>query len=408
MTHSTSLIQWLLTDARAAGSAEELLNQLAPRLIEAGIPLWRSTFHLPQFHPQLYGLTYEWRSDVGRASERRFLRQNVARTGYFHSPVALLHRMQRTVRRRLAGADAELDFPVLEELAGEGATDYVLVPLEVGAERVGGFSVASRTSAGIDHDHIVLLEEISGALGAICEIFLAREKTRGLLETYVGRHATNRILEGQIVLGGGSSIEAVILFCDMRNFTRHSESLSSPELLELLNSFFDSVVTSVHKREGEVLKYLGDGLLAIFPLGRDEPRDEACARAMIAAMEAVALLDQVNEVRRAEGKMEARGSFALHIGTVHYGNIGAANRFDFTVIGSAVNLASRIEALCSQLDHRVLMSETFAQSSPVQLVSVGRHALKGLDGEQEIFAPALKAFPDQKGGTRADRLFEGG
>ena len=384
------IVHWLLTDGRAEPNARSVLDALIPQLRAAGLNLWRCTLHLPQLHPQLLAHHLEWREDWGETREQRFQRQVGVSVTYHHSPVALMHRTRSTVRRRLAGPEAELDFPVLEELADLGATDYALVPMNVGLSRPAGIGLASQAPEGLTAAQVQLVEDIAPALGVVCQVHIERETARGLLEAYVGHDAGRRILEGQMVLGSSHSIEAVVLFCDMRGFTALSEQLGREHILRVLNEFFDAVVTAVHRRGGEVLKFMGDGLLAIFPLGENEPRDEACARSIMAALEGEAELEQRAAARRERGEPEYRASFALHIGTVAYGNIGADGRQDFTVIGPAVNRAARIQALGAQLGHAILTSQDFAAASPVQLVPIGRHALRGLAEEQEIFAPALE------------------
>ena len=384
MTH------WLLSDGRAIPDARGVFDAFIPQLRAAGMPLWRCTLHLPQLHPQVLVHLLEWREDWNEISEQRFGRSVGSTLMYHHSPVALMHRTGRTVRRRLAGPEADLDFPVLEELADQGGTDYALIPIDVGSSRPAGISLASRAPEGLTAEHVQLVEDIAPALGAVCQVHVERETARGLLDTYVGQEAGRRILEGQMVLGSSRSLEAVVLFCDMRGFTALSERLGRDHILRVLNEFFDAVVTAVHRRGGEVLKFMGDGLLAIFPLAADEPRDEACARSIMAALEGEAALAQRSAARRARGEPEFHAYFALHIGTVAYGNIGADGRQDFTVIGPAVNRAARIQSLAAQLDHAILTSQDFAAASPVQLLPIGRHALRGLAEEQEIFAPALE------------------
>ena len=240
------------------------------------------------------------------------------------------------------------------------------------------------------------------ALSTVVESMVNRIRAERLLDIYVGHEAGQRILRGQITIGTGRSIHAVILFCDLRDFTQTSETLPKDELLDLLTGYFACMVRPVEKAGGEVLKFLGDGLLAIFRLEDDEDSDMASARALIAALEAEAAVREANAKRSAEGKAEIHAGIALHVGTVIFGNIGADERLDFTVIGPAVNLAARIEALCRELDSTILTSRDFAELCPVQLVSKGEHALKGVADRQEVFAPALTATPsegDQESGS---------
>ena len=201
------------------------------------------------------------------------------------------------------------------------------------------------------------------------------------METYLGRDAARRVLTGQIKRGRGKRICAAILLSDLRDFTAMSDRLPAGEVIALLNDYFDIMATQVHEHGGEVLKFIGDGMLAVFNVGGSLP-DAACCQSMHAAIEAVRALTALN-LDRTE-KLEV--GIALHLGDVVYGNIGAADRLDFTVIGPAVNEAARIEGLCRDLDRRILISASFAHGCGcTPLVSLGRHRLRGVGEAQEIF-----------------------
>ncbi len=381
------IIAWLLTEGRALPDAGAVLEGLARRLVAAGVPVWRMTLHLPQLHPVLTGASYEWRSDIGHATERQLARHMLSSIFYYNSPVALMHRTGLPVRRCLAGPGAEIDFPLLEELSGLGGTEYLLFPLPLSKIRLPGFSLTTRDPAGFAPAHVALAERLVPALAALVEIRVVRLTTMGLLDVYVGPEARRRILEGQVTLGASRTIDAAIMFSDLRGFTALSEALPRAELLSLLNDYFGAMVRAAHKAGGEILKFMGDGLLAIFRLDDGEARDEACARGLIAAMEATAELDRINPVRRAAGQPEVHTGVALHVGSVLFGNIGGEDRLDFTVIGAAVNRAARIQELCRELGEPILTSRAFAEASPVPLRPVGRYALRGVEKLQRIFAP---------------------
>lgn len=384
---SGPLIDWLLSDARRLDRSGSLLEALCARLSDIGLPIWRVTLHLPQLHPQLYAVGYEWLTDTAQAVELRIPRQMVTSMTYHHSPIGLLHRSGRLVRRRLSGADADIDFPMLEELRDRGGTDYALVPMPLGSGKMAGIGLASQAADGFADADIALVEAIAPALSAVCEIRVAEQTATSLLDTYVGHDAARRILSGQITLGSSRSIEAVIFFCDLRGFTASSETLNREALLSLLNDFFACMVGPVHAAGGEVLKYMGDGMLAIFPLG-DGDTAAACATALRAARSAAESLAAVSRQRLEAGRPEARAGIALHVGTVLYGNIGAEDRLDFTVIGRAVNWASRIESLSGGLGEPILTSSVFADFCGEPLRSVGTHRLRGVAEPQEVFAPA--------------------
>ncbi|TSD89034.1 adenylate/guanylate cyclase domain-containing protein [Mycobacterium sp. KBS0706] len=399
MLDPDEIIGWLLGPARALPSPAPLLQALAERLVRAGYPLWRLSFHLPQFQPQVSAAAYEWRPALDAVREIRFERALSETPTYHHSPMGEMHRTGQMVRRRLVGPQADLAFPVLQELRDQGATDYTLLPMRFGTDRwTTGFGLASDAPEGFSDEQIACVEKLLPALGAVCEIMVDRQKMGQLLETYVGREASRRILDGEMVRGGARSLEAVILFCDMRGFTARAEATPRDALLQLMNEYFTIVVGAVHGAGGEVLKFMGDGILAIFRLGEGEAAEEACARGLIGALDAFAGLDAMNDRRRAEGLDAIDAGIALHVGEVIFGNIGAPDRLDFTVVGPEVNRAARIEQMTKLVGRRILTSSRFAELSPVRLVSAGTRRLRGVAQPQELFTPA----PELRGETIPD------
>lgn len=385
---AVALNAWLLGPARCL-QGPEVLEAFSRKLAEAGVPVWRTTLHLPRLHPQSLGLSYIWSADSGCAETRDFAHQVRETDTYLQSPVAVVHETGECVRCRLVGPEADLSYPITRELAEAGATDYVLMPMMFGAQSRALLGMATRTSDGFTESQVALVQSVLPALSATVEILMSRQMTADLLTTYVGREASRRILDGQILLGKGMRLNAVILFCDMRDFSRHMETLPRPELGELMRDYFACVVESIEDTEGDILKFMGDGLLAIFPVGEGEEQELACVRALMAAQKIFARLDAMNAERREASRMTCEAGVALHVGEMFYGNIGARARLDFTVMGPSVNRASRIERLCRTLGERILTSADFAAVCPVKLVSAGRHALKGIEGEHEIFVPLL-------------------
>jgi adenylate cyclase len=242
-------------------------------------------------------------------------------------------------------------------------------------DRPGGFTDAD----------IAKLEAINPALAAIVDTRAVRRISGNLLDTYLGPQAGRRILAGQIFRAQGERMRAVIMMTDMRNFTGLSDQLAGDEVIELLDEYFDAVVSPVEERKGEVLKFMGDGVLAIFPAEDDEDFAPSSLRALEAATEGLERLATVNQSRQARGVPELRIGIGLHLGEVIYGNVGATDRLDFTVIGPAVNLASRIEGLTKRLLRPLLTSSAFAEICPRPLVSLGFHPVRGLYNPEEVF-----------------------
>jgi adenylate cyclase len=378
---------WLLEHGRRIAAPEELLDQLCQRLIDQGVPIDRVGLHSRTLHPQVSGTRVLWRRGVQRIEETAYRRGDESLgEAYRTSPLKAVYDSGRPIRRRLEGPEAVLDFPVLTELRDEGLTDYLVMPLiSIDSEVRSLTSWGSRRPGGFGELDIATIAGVLPAFAALAEIHERRRMTSTLLDTYLGSDAGRRVLGGQIQRGDGVTIAAALWFCDLRDFTSLSDELPGDAVIGLLNDYFACVAAPVQARGGEVLKFIGDAMLAIFPIRDDLDRDRACHTALAAAVAALEALDALNAERGAEQKPPLRIGLALHTGSVVYGNIGAPNRLDFTVIGPSVNLVTRIESLCKPLGRRLLASARFASPCGSQLVSIGRHALKGIAEPQEIF-----------------------
>jgi adenylate cyclase len=291
-------------------------------------------------------------------------------------------------RRRLNGA-TEDEFSVLPEWRTEGMTDYVAIITRFAAEGVigemdGVYSAwATRDPGGFTDDQIATLKRIVPYLGlALKSVSLAR-MIRTLMETYLGRDAGQRVLSGRIVRGIAEQIDAVIWFSDLRGFTRITDT-APEEMMSLLNDYSDVIISAIDEHGGDVLKLIGDGILAIFTA---EDRVHACNAALHATIAARQGVAELNKRRAAKGKPLTYMYLGLHVGNVFYGNVGSRERLDFTVLGPAVNEASRIAAMCRSVDQPVLMSSAFASVEGIKrrLVSVGRYALRGVAHPQALF-----------------------
>jgi adenylate cyclase len=378
---------WLLEHGRRIAAPEELLDQLCQRLIDQGVPIDRVGLHSRTLHPQVSGTRVLWRRGVERIEETAYRRDDESLgEAYRTSPLKAVYDSGRPIRRRLEGAAAVLDFPVLAELRDEGLTDYLVMPLiSIDNEARSLTSWGSRRPGGFGELDIATIAGVLPAFAALAEIHERRRLTSTLLDTYLGSDAGRRVLGGQIRRGDGVTIAAALWFCDLRDFTGLSDELPGDAVIGLLNDYFGCMAGPVQARGGEVLKFIGDAMLAIFPIRDDLDRDRACHTALSAAIAALEALDALNAERSTQQKPPLRIGLALHTGSVMYGNIGAPNRLDFTVIGPAVNLVTRIESLCKPLGYRLLASARFASPCGSQLVSIGRHALKGIAEPQQIF-----------------------
>ena len=375
--------RWVLIDGPQIDSEIELFDELCWRLVGDGVPLWRAGLHVGTLHPQIRGVGARWWRDRKVIENYRILHGSEETDEYKLSPIRRTVERGAPMRRRLDGPVAE--FPLLERMRRAGATDYFALALNRTFRQFPAVAWATDRPGGFTDADIAKLEAINPALAAIVDTRAVRRISGNLLDTYLGPQAGRRILAGQIFRAQGERMRAVIMMTDMRNFTGLSDQLAGDEVIELLDEYFDAVVSPVEERKGEVLKFMGDGVLAIFPAEDDEDFAPSSLRALEAATEGLERLATVNQSRQARGVPELRIGIGLHLGEVIYGNVGATDRLDFTVIGPAVNLASRIEGLTKRLLRPLLTSSAFAEICPRPLVSLGFHPVRGLYNPEEVF-----------------------
>ncbi len=381
------VVAWMLHEGRGNTHMREFGDDMCRRVLDAGIPLWRAFCAIRTLHPEIAATAYVWRRGEG-AAQRRTAVHGIAKTPAFtQSPLAEVTPTGRAVRRRLEDPGVALDYPVLEEFRAEGGTDYVAMPMVFSSGEINSISWLTDRPGGFTDAEIAGLAEVAEMLTVLVEAQTHRRITRALLDTYVGHRTGERVLSGAIKRGDGETIRAVIWFCDLRGFTTLSDTLPRDQLLDLLNEYFEITVSAVAAEGGEVLKFIGDGMLAIFELREGDKVAQRCAAALRAARAMQAAVAARNPDRIAAGLAEIRYGLALHLGEVTYGNIGAPNRLDFTVIGPAVNHATRIEKLAGKLDRRVVTSASFAAAAQTPLMSLGTHSLPGVIEPQEVFTP---------------------
>jgi adenylate cyclase len=375
--------RWLLVDGPHIDSEVELFDELCWRLLGDGVPLWRASLHIGTLHPQIRGVGARWWRDRKVIEDYRILHGSEATDEYRLSPIRMTVERGAPMRRRLDGPI--LDFPLLEKIRKAGGTDYFALALNRTFRRFPVVAWTTDRPDGFSAADIAKLEEINPALAAIVDTRAVRRISGNLLDTYLGPQAGRRILAGQIFRAQGERMRAVIMMTDLRGFTGLSDRLPGDAVIELLDDYFDAVVSPIEEKKGEVLKFLGDGVLAIFPAEDDEDFAPSSRRALEAATEGLDRLATINQARHDRDQPELRIGIGLHLGEVIYGNVGAADRLDFTVIGPAVNLASRIEGLTKRLLRPLLTSAAFAEICPRPLVSLGFHPVRGLYQPEEVF-----------------------
>jgi adenylate cyclase len=372
-------IDWLIDGARPAADPKEALMLLCQRLVENGLSLYRVAVFVRTLHPNVAGRAFYWREGSAVIEEDEADHAWMATDDHLSSPLPVVWSTRQEIRRRLADPGCPMDFPVLDDLRNQGATDYLVTPLEFLSGEVHVVSFATRRAGGFTAAEIEALGRLKPALARLTEVYGLARKARNILDAYLGRQAGERVLAGRIRRGDGEDINAVIWFCDLRDSTPLADSMTRQDFLRLLNEYFECVLIPVLERQGEVLRFIGDAALAIFPVG--EKPAEACAKALAAAREALARMDKLNKNR----PQPLRCGIGLHLGELTYGNIGTPSRIEFTVIGAAANEAARIESLCKHLEVDLLVSERVARELPGGWRSLGSHTLRGVGDKMELF-----------------------
>jgi adenylate cyclase len=380
-SHIPALHLWLMEVPHVDDGGATFVRDLAAQLVAARIPVWRISLALMTMHPEVLWRTVQWREghDVV-VRDQAHARLDDAY--YTSSAVAVARRDPRPVRVRLG--EGALPYPLCVDLRAEGGTDYYVVGLPFANGQTSYVSFATRAREGFSTEALAVFEALRPFLARRLELESSYYATRALLDVYLGKNAARRVFAGAFQRGKGELLSAAIWFSDMRDFTALSDRSAPAQVVQTLDAYFDAVASAVSARGGEVLKFIGDAVLAVFPLGDDARA--ACRSALAAAEEAFAAIEIINRDRAARGDEPISIGVALHRGEVMYGNIGARDRLDFTVISSAVNEASRLESLCKQLGTPLSLSEAFVTTAEAEgVVDLGEHALKGVKVPLRVF-----------------------
>jgi len=385
--------EWIVAQTLAGASELEILAGICERMNLAGLSLMRASVAHDLLDPTFDARGVRWLRDRG-ALEEEFPRsddplanQDWMRSPFFH----LLESREPILRRRLDATYRRGEFPMLDGFQDGGATDYVAIASRVGESvRLGEGEgvVASWTTDNPGGFSATQIQLLAGVMPHLTLVFMLRtmnRTARTLIQTYLGSNAAERVLAGNIVRGRAEPIRAVVWFSDLVGFTRISDTASAGTVLELLNDYAEAQVEEIETHGGHVLKFIGDGILAIFP---QEDMAQACRRALNTAARLQDRIATLNVRRAAHGMPITNAHIALHVGELLYGNLGSPRRLDFTVLGPAVNEAARIESFCASLEQAVIVSTAFAEASGQarrRLVSVGRYAMKGVAQPQELF-----------------------
>jgi adenylate cyclase len=377
------IFDWLVDGAPGAATPMAVLDKLGPDLVAAGVPVARMAAFVRTLHPSIMGRRFVWnatdgKTQVGEASWE-FLQSEMFKRSF----IARVFENGQYVRHQLLG---EVTSPDLLELKTQGYTDILFCPLHFMGGTEHAISFATRASGGFTDDQLAAIKHVVRPLSRVAETLALMRTAVNLLNAYVGNDAGERILKGRIQRGDTDLIDCVIWFSDLRGFTSLSGERQPKEIIAVLNEFFECQVPAIEKHGGQVLKFIGDGLLAIFPVKGDAAA--VAKNALAATRAAFEALTALNVKRGAKSEAPLAFGVALHLGEVAYGNIGGSSRLDFTAIGPAVNLASRIESMTGKLGKQVLVSAAVARVLVASATkSVGAFELKGISGPTELFEP---------------------
>lgn len=368
---------WLISAESRSGSLETVMSELAKRLIAAGLPLWRMHAAVLAMHPEVFARSVRWdrKKGIGVAISSKEILSNPAFVG--SSVEAVLRSGTRIHVPLTAG---ELPYKQLYEIRDEGATDYVIFPVQLSAQRRTFLSLATDDKRGFTEAMIQAFEALLPALTIRLELESTRFSSETLLQLYLGQNAASRVLAGNFRRGAGQVMHAAVWLCDLRGFTTLADRLPVTEVVPVLDAYFEAMAQPVRKGGGEILKFIGDSILAVFPTEGDVAKScRSAVDSARASIESFAATDSA----KTHG---LRVGVAVNLGEVMYGNIGASDRLDFTVIGAAVNECARMEAMCKSLGTPLIVSGAVAEHiDPDELAPLGAHVLRGVTSERPLF-----------------------
>jgi adenylate cyclase len=383
------LLGWLEGPGRRLIETEAFVEALGEQLVEIGLPIDRITTGIPMLHPQIASSSVVW-EPARLAHERQWQMTSLTRSMYERSPLYVVYRGDGPVRVRVTPEPQPGEYGIIPDLRDEGFSDYIALPAPFSDGTIKAMTFATRQEGGFKDAEVAALQVLMPHFAYLLEIQTLRRTARVLLDTYVGRISGQRVLQGQIKRGQGEDVRAIIWFSDLRGFTELSDALPNEALIALLNDYFGALTRAVEEQQGETLKFIGDAMLAIYPIATASSGRKAAQRALASARSAQARIAEINLARRAADRAIIHWGLALHVGEVHYGNIGGETRLDFTVIGPAVNLAARLQSLSARLGEGCVISDDFAAllRDRSELRDLGAHELKGIADRRQVFGLA--------------------
>ncbi|MCT8973302.1 adenylate/guanylate cyclase domain-containing protein [Microbaculum marinisediminis] len=381
------LRDWILDHGHRNTDLGDFIAALGEKLNATGIPVYRISSGIPILHPLIRAESTLWVEGEG-VSMRQFPQALAEDSMFTNSPLYNVYTRGETVRMAVSPTPEPGEYGILADLRAEGATDYIAFPLIFSDGSYKSMTLATRHPDGFSDGHIAQFDSILSPVAMVFEIHAHRRSATTLLSTYIGRRTAPRVLAGEIRRGDGQQIEAVIWFSDLRGFTDLSGRFGPRELVDVLDFYFEAMTEAVEARGGEILKFIGDAVLAIFTYANEHEAREAANSAVEAALGALEALEQINETEMSCCAGDLSVGISLHVGAVFYGNVGGRDRLDFTVIGEAVNVGSRLNGLTRDLGHPILASEDFIEYADHGFTEVGTYSLKGVRRPQRVYHPA--------------------
>ncbi len=383
------VIDWIFTDGMQLRDNNDFVQMLAERLVAIGAPIDRLMVSLRILNPQLVATSETWQRATGTTLHIETVHEIRVSDRFIGSPMQELVETQRPLRRSLVDLpdDAHRAYTELAEL---DHTDYFGLPIIIGGEHGATMIVSTCAGDGFGEDDIRQFEKLGAYLAPVLEMHALRQLARSLMNTYVGKRTGAKVLAGMIKRGDAEVIDAALWFSDLRDFTHLTETLKPDQVLKMLNDYFEFIAAAVTARGGEILRFVGDAMLIVFPIDARQDASAACRAALDAALDARGTLGALNHLRRRHGEPPIEFGVGLNLGEVIYGNVGAPDRLDFTVMGPAVNRTARLESLTKPLDRSILFSREFADCIEQPVVALGEHEMKGVAGPQAVFGLALE------------------
>ena len=384
---SEGVVDWIFTQGRLIESTNKFVHQLAHQLNDAGASIDRLMLSLLTLNPLLVGTSETWlkSTDVTTPIHASHGVRDTER--YIGTPLQVIYETNKRVHMPLDNL-ADDAHRAYTELAEDGFTDYLALQVLFGepAEPGAAIIICTKQKGGFSDQDIESFRRIRNYLAPVLEVHSLRHTSRSLMDTYLGKRTSEKVLAGMVKRGDADVIHAALWFSDLRNFTQLTETMPAEQVFEMLNEYFEFVSAAVTARGGEILRFIGDAMLIVFPIDDSMCKQTACNAAIDSAIDAQNTLASLNHRRRRRGLPEIDFGVGLNVGEVIYGNVGAPDRLDFTVMGPAVNRTARLESLTKTLGCNILFSQNFAELVDTPSEFLGHHEMKGIAEPQAVYA----------------------